>query len=59
MSTDAKSFKVESFGKSGVSSNWINKLTDKDCIAIDMTIPPEFEGPGGTYSPEDQWMCKP
>lgn len=53
MGIESKSFKVESYGKSGVSANWINKLIDKDCVAIEMAIPPEFEGPGGTYSPED------
>ena len=53
MSTIPKSFKVESIGASGVSSLWINKLTDKQCTPIAMAIPPEFEGPGGTYSPED------
>ena len=53
MSISPKKFKVESRGASGVSSLWINKLTDKESRPIDMAIPPEFEGPGGTYSPED------
>ena len=53
MSISPKIFKVESIGASGVSSLWINKLSAKECIPIDMAIPPEFEGPGGTYSPED------
>lgn len=53
MSTVAKTFKVESIGPSGVSSIWRNQLTDKECKPLDMAIPPEFEGPGGTYSPED------
>lgn len=53
MSIKPRSFKVESIGASGVSNIWRNKLTDKVCKAIDMAIPPEFEGPGGTYSPED------
>ena len=53
MSTAVKSFKVESKGPAGVGSNWNNKLTDKECKPIEMAIPPEFEGPGGTYSPED------
>jgi organic hydroperoxide reductase OsmC/OhrA len=53
MSTEAKIFKVESVGQAGVSSLWKNKLTDKACKPIEMAIPLEFEGPGGTYSPED------
>ncbi len=53
MSIEPKSFKVESNGASGVTSTWINKLSNKECHPIDMAIPPEFEGPGGTYSPED------
>ena len=53
MSIVPKTFKVHSQGMSGVSSTWINELTDKECTPLVMAIPPEFEGPGGTYSPED------
>jgi organic hydroperoxide reductase OsmC/OhrA len=51
--SEIKIFEVESFGKSGISSNWINRLKDKTCDEILMNIPVEFSGPGGTYSPED------
>lgn len=53
MSITTKTFAVESFGASGISSTWINRLKNKSCDDIVMTIPPEFDGPGGTYSPED------
>ncbi len=53
MSITTKTFAVESFGTSGISSSWINRLKNKSCDDIVMTIPPEFDGPGGTYSPED------
>lgn len=56
MSTPVKSFKVESIGPSGVANIWRNKLTNKECKPINMAIPPEFEGPGGTYSPEDLYV---
>ncbi len=53
MSAFPKVFSVESSGESGVQSTWINQLKDKTSTPIMMAIPPEFEGPGGTYSPED------
>lgn len=53
MSNITKKFAVESIGASGVASSWINRLKDKDCDDMEMNIPVEFEGPGGTYSPED------
>jgi organic hydroperoxide reductase OsmC/OhrA len=54
MSSLPKIFKVESFGDSGIDTNWLNSLSEnKACTPIVMAIPPEFEGPGGTYSPED------
>jgi organic hydroperoxide reductase OsmC/OhrA len=53
MSAFPKIFKVESSGESGVQSTWMNQLKDKPSSPIVMAIPPEFEGPGGTYSPED------
>jgi organic hydroperoxide reductase OsmC/OhrA len=48
-----KTFAVESIGQSGINATWINRLQDKPCEDLLMSIPPEFEGPGGTYSPED------
>jgi len=53
MSAFPKIFTVESKGESGVQSTWVNQLKDKASTPIVMAIPPEFEGPGGTYSPED------
>lgn len=53
MSTYPKIFSVESIGRSGISESWSNQLTDKECAPVQMAIPPEFDGPGGTYSPED------
>ena len=53
MSAFPKTFSVESKGPSGVSAEWFNQLTGKECAPLTMAIPPEFEGPGGTYSPED------
>ena len=53
MSNITKQFAVESFGPSGITSSWVNRLKDKKCEDMIMTIPIEFEGVGGTYSPED------
>ncbi|MBY0414467.1 MAG: OsmC family protein [Bdellovibrionales bacterium] len=53
MSNNTKKFVVESMGLSGIQSKWINRLKDKECNDLEMSIPVEFEGPGGTYSPED------
>ncbi len=53
MSAFPKTFHVKSQGLYGVEEKWINSLVDKECTPLEMAIPPEFEGPGGTYSPED------
>lgn len=53
MSTLPKVFSVQSIGSSGVKEKWINQLDGRVCLPIEMNIPIEFEGPGGTYSPED------
>ena len=53
MSNLSKTFAVESFGASGIASTWVNRLKDKICDDLLMNIPTEFDGPGGTYSPED------
>lgn len=53
MSNIIKEFSVKSTGHSGITSNWVNRLKDKDCDDLVMAIPLEFGGPGGTYSPED------
>lgn len=47
-------FQVHSHAKNGVNENWIchpeasHRVSDIRCA-----IPPEFNGPGGGYSPED------
>lgn len=53
MSNISKKFAVESIGRSGISSSWVNRLKDKECDDLVMAIPIEFGGVGGTYSPED------
>ena len=53
MSNITKQFAVESIGHSGILSSWVNRLKDRECDDLLMNIPVEFEGPGGTYSPED------
>ena len=53
MNTYPKIFKVHSIGNSGIAEYWTNELASKACDPIPMAIPPEFEGPGGAYSPED------
>lgn len=53
MTNLSKTFTVTSVGASGISSPWLNRLKDKNCDDLVMAIPPEFGGPGETYSPED------
>lgn len=53
MSNILKQFVVESIGLSGIESSWVNRLPDRISDEIQMNIPVEFGGPGGTYSPED------
>lgn len=48
-----KTFTVTSVGAAGISTPWLNRLKDKECDDLVMAIPPEFGGPGETYSPED------
>ena len=46
------SFKVASSATQGIQSNWSTRAESmRD--PIPMAIPPEFEGPGGGFSPED------
>ena len=45
-------FKVKSSARAGISSNWETSSTSV-ATAVAMSIPPEFEGPGGGFSPED------
>ena len=44
-------FKFTSHASSGVKSLWSSNTQDGGNLAC--AIPPEFEGPGGGYSPED------
>ena len=54
---DPKIFRVNSIGPSGIKTNWINLLdSSRKSKPIDMVIPPDFGGPGGTYSPEDLYL---
>lgn len=54
---EEKVFRVSTQGPSGVMSGWASSLDESRlCNPIEMSIPPEFEGPGGTYSPEDLYL---
>ncbi|MBC7429409.1 MAG: OsmC family protein [Bacteriovorax sp.] len=53
MDENIKKFSVTSTGPSGITSQWVNRLKDKVCDDMKMSIPEEFAGPGKTYSPED------
>jgi organic hydroperoxide reductase OsmC/OhrA len=48
-----KIFKVSSSSQSGLHSSWTGAAVEKNFKEIDLCIPPEFEGPGLGYSPED------
>jgi organic hydroperoxide reductase OsmC/OhrA len=45
-------FKVKSSAQAGIAAHW---ETSSPSVAtpVPMAIPPEFEGPGGGFSPED------
>ncbi|GAB4185754.1 MAG: hypothetical protein Tsb0015_02930 [Simkaniaceae bacterium] len=44
-------FRVFSSSESGIQTVWEGKMENLDPIT--MAIPPDFNGPGGGYSPED------
>lgn len=44
-------FEVTASAESGISRVWSSRAGDRDPVPI--AIPPEFEGPGGGFSPED------
>ena len=48
-------FRVSSSAPSGISSPWSSTFYPKvgEPLISLVTIPPEFDGPGGGYSPED------
>ena len=48
-------FDVQSEAQPGIQSTWKAgpHSTNQDLDAFTVAIPPEFEGPGGGYSPED------
>jgi organic hydroperoxide reductase OsmC/OhrA len=48
-----KIFKVFSQSQKGINSSWEAKAIDKNYPELQLCIPPEFEGPGLGYSPED------
>jgi organic hydroperoxide reductase OsmC/OhrA len=45
-------FKVSAQATSGISNNWEGHTPHLDHV-LPVSIPPEFDGPGGGYSPED------
>ena len=57
MINDSKIFKVNAHATSGVKTSWTNSLDElRPSTPIQLAIPPEFEGLGGTYSPEDLYV---
>ncbi len=53
MSTNSKFFSVTSQSTFGISSCILGEALDKNFPIIQLSIPPEFSGPGEGYSPED------
>jgi organic hydroperoxide reductase OsmC/OhrA len=49
-------FKVSSEARSGISQTWETRAESMSA-PIAMSIPPEFSGPGGGYSPEDLYAA--
>ncbi len=50
------SFPVSAETRAGIAANWETRAPSMDS-AIPMSIPPEFAGPGGGYSPEDLYAA--
>jgi organic hydroperoxide reductase OsmC/OhrA len=48
-------FRARAFGPSGISSTWSTQV-EAIPTPLGCAIPPEFEGPGGGYSPEDFFL---
>ena len=48
-----KTFVVESSSQSGINTDWNASAVQKNYPQLSLCIPPEFEGPGLGYSPED------
>jgi organic hydroperoxide reductase OsmC/OhrA len=48
-----KIFTVTGTGPAGIQTNWTCQLPGKNQADLNLSIPPEFEGPGLGYSPED------
>ena len=44
-------FEASATGPSGIETRWSTQVTGHDPLTA--AVPPEFEGPGGGYSPED------
>jgi organic hydroperoxide reductase OsmC/OhrA len=53
MSTNSKIFTVLSQSSWGIQTPINGSALDKSFLPIEMSIPPEFAGPGIGYSPED------
>jgi organic hydroperoxide reductase OsmC/OhrA len=43
-------FQIESVAKEGIQSSWSSSASGQSVVCA---IPPEFDGPGGGFSPED------
>jgi len=56
MITYPMTFKVSSDARSGIASNWETRAEAQD-VPVPVSIPPEFAGPGGGYSPEDLYAA--
>lgn len=48
-------FSSQSVSPSGIQAAWTSKAASQD-QELRMAIPPEFEGPGGGFSPEDLYV---
>ena len=49
-------FSVTAEGVSGMDSTWVTQVPSNEADesrSLTAAIPPEFQGPGGGYSPED------
>jgi organic hydroperoxide reductase OsmC/OhrA len=49
-------FPVSAETRAGIAANWETRAPSVDS-SIPMSIPPEFAGPGGGYSPEDLYAA--
>ena len=50
------SFKAQAHSPAGIQSPWSSKAEAMPEKPLTLAIPPEFEGPGGGFSPEDLYL---